>query len=87
MCTYDEKGNLVRCEERKGQDLQSCSYTYRQIKVRKDTFVPTAYTNPTPLAGIIMHGNEEQIGYVPITLPDYETERIMSPTSFEQNGM
>lgn len=80
---YDENGNLIQCDERQRNMSSSSVYSYRQIKVRKDTFMPNAYTNPTPLAGIVIDGYETQIGYVPITLPDSEIERIMSPTSFE----
>ena len=80
---YDDAGNLVGFSDERGR---ATAITYRQIEVSRATFVPTQYSNPSAV-GIALGGySVESTGWnplVPITLPDSEIERIMSPTSFE----
>lgn len=80
---YDDAGNLVECSDSRGR---TTTITYRQIEVSRASFIPTQYSNPTAV-GIALGGySVESTGWnplVPITLPDSEIERIMSPTSFE----
>lgn len=83
---YDDFGNLVECSDRQGRTTY---LTYRQIEVSRSSFIPTQYSNPSA-AGVVLGGySVESTGWsplVPITLPDSEIERIMSPTSFAQES-